>query len=51
MKNEIFIQFQNIPHQMHVNYKGNSGNVTVEKPGRHHVNQVVKVSTTSYGTN
>ena len=36
---------------MLVNYKGEVSKFTVEKPGRHHLNQVVRVNIINYETN
>ena len=42
--------FKVASHQRLINYKGQMGNFMVEKPGRHHLNQEIKVNISSNGT-
>jgi hypothetical protein len=34
------------PHKIHITYKRKKNNFTIEKPGRHHINEVIKIETT-----
>lgn len=38
------------PHWLLIHYKGKYGNLTVEKPGRHNFNQIIKMTITSNRT-
>lgn len=44
---KIFPQSQSSSPIIFINYKGKNTNFTVEKPSRHHLNQVIEISITS----
>lgn len=44
MRNGIFTKSRNISHRIHINYKG-------KDPGRHYLNQVIKINVISNVTN
>lgn len=51
MRNRIYIVLKYLPTKMLINYKGQMSKFTVERPGRHHLNQVVKANTINNATN
>ena len=52
MKNSIHVYSLKVsPHKMLIRYEGQNSNFTGEKPGRHHINQMIRVKINSCGTN
>ena len=50
MRNRIFTKFQSTSYKTLTNYKDFlKSNFTVERPGRHHLNQMVKMDITRMG--
>lgn len=45
MRNRIYIVLKSLPTNMLINYKGRISKFTVERPGRHHLNQVGRANT------
>lgn len=43
----VFPSSQRMSPKIFMNYKGKDSNFTVEKPGRHHFNRVIKVNITN----
>lgn len=48
--NEIFTLFQSTSTQIFVNHRVRESNFTMDKPGKHHLNQVNKENIISDGT-
>lgn len=51
MRNRIYIVSKYLPSKMLINYKGEISKFPVEKPGRHHLPQVVKINIINNETN
>lgn len=51
MRNRVFTKFQSTSYKIIITYKLKKSNFTVEKPGRHHLNKMIKTDITSNGTN
>lgn len=50
-KGEILNSLEKIPHKTYINCKRENSSLTVQKPGRHHLDQMIKVNITDNGTN
>ena len=51
MSNRIYIVSKYLPSKMLINYEGEISTFPVEKPGRRHLDQVVKINIISSETN